>query len=712
MVLLAKAISLEDSIVDPKVILVTDRVDLDDQIYKTFKNCGKEVVQATSGEDLFRHIEANKANIITTIIDKFESGLRKKNLKVDDRNVFILVDESHRSQYGASHASMKRIFPNACYIGFTGTPLLKKEKSTAEKFGGFIHTYSMNQAIIDGAVTPLKYEGRMSELRGDREQIDKWFERITEDLTTKQKADLKRKFRREEELNKSEERLKEVTYDIIKHYTTTYRCTGLKGQFAVSSRQTAIRYKRYFEELGDVTTAIVMSPPDTREDHSEVDEADVPEVQQFWKSMMDTYGTPDKYQRSIINAFKYSDDPEIIFVIDKLLTGFDAPRNAVLYLDKRLKDHNILQAIARVNRLFDGKDYGLIIDYRGIFGELSEAIEIYKALEKEGFDPEDIEGTVTNVLDEIEKLPQYHTNLWEVFKEVENKSSHEAMQLHLEPEDIRQRFYDQLRNFSNTLRIALGNAWFLDSTPIDTIDSYKADWKMFLSLRNAVKQRFGETIDYSSYESQIRNMVGKYIGAGEVRELVPPVDLYSIEAFQHELEGIEGDAAKADTIAARMRKTITEKMQEDPIFYQKLSDVITQAINENRLKRISDAEYLNRLAEALNELRNQGQSGTPDKLKTRPEARAFYRTILEELSDQEDSGSRELAADIGIHIESLIDSLKKRDWTSDQTAINQMMNAIEDYLIDVKEKHDLNWDFDVIDRIIEQDLDIARSREL
>ena len=714
MVLLAKAISLEPSIIDPKVVLVTDRVDLDDQIYKTFKNCGKEVKQATSGENLFRHVEENTANIITTIIDKFESGLRKKVLKSESRNIFVLVDESHRSQYGISNASMMRVFPNACYIGFTGTPLLKREKSTALKFGGFIHSYTMNQAIGDGAVTPLIYEGRMSELRGDRTQIDKWFERITEDLTDEQKADLKRKFRREEELTKSEERIQEITYDIINHFTTTYRGCGLKGQLAVSSRQTAIKYKKYFDELGDVSTEIVMSPPDTREDHSEVDEADIPEVQRFWKSMMDRYGTADKYQDNIIRAFKYSEEPEILIVIDKLLTGFDAPRNTVLYIDKRLREHNIIQAISRVNRLFDGKEYGLIIDYRGIFGELNDAIEIYKALENEGFDHEDIVGTVTNVLDEIAKLPQYHTDLWEVFKEVENKADTEAMQLHLEPEDVRGKFYDNLRIFSDILKLALSNVKFQEETADSTIQRYKDDLKMFLSLRIAVKQRYGETIDYSSYEVQIRNMVNKYIGADAVKSIIARVDLFNIDAFQRELEGVEGDAAKADTIASRMKRTITEKMQEDPILYQKLSEVISQAIAEHRAKRLSDAEYFKKIRETLDELRSKGQSDIPDKLKDHEDARAYYRVVLEEMPDEEikELAPAYISADVAIKINEIIASLKKRDWINDSNAKNQMFNEIEDYLISVKDKYDFEWDFDVIDRIIDRNIEIAKSREL
>ncbi|MDC7227010.1 MAG: type I restriction endonuclease subunit R [Spirochaetales bacterium] len=713
MVLLAKAISLESSIIDPRIILVTDRVDLDDQIYKTFKNCGKAVKRATSGENLFKLIEENKASIITTIIDKFEAGLRKNKLKSESRNIFVLVDESHRSQYGSAHANMKRVFPNACYIGFTGTPLLRNEKSTARKFGGFIHSYTMNQAIADRAVTPLIYEGRMSELRGDRNQIDKWFERITSDLTEDQKLDLKKRFRREEELTKSDDRLKEITYDIIQHYSQ-FRKSGLKGQFAVSSRLEAVKYKNCFDELGDISTEIVMSPPDTRTDHSEVDESNIPEVQRFWKSMMDRFGTPKAYQDTIIDRFHNSDDPEIIIVIHKLLTGFDEPRNGVLYIDKRLKEHNILQAIARVNRLYDGKEYGLIIDYRGIFGQLNEAIELYNTLEEKGFDREDIIGTLTTTTDEITKLHEYHTNLWAIFSEIANKTDTEAMQLHLEPEDVRHRFYETLRIFFNTLRLALSNAAFLEHTSSDTIERYKSDLKMFISLRNTIKQRFGETVDYSSYEIQIRNMVNKYIGADEVKNIIEPVDLFNIDDFERELEGIEGDAAKADTIASRMKKTIHEKMQEDPLLYKRLSEIISEAIAEHRAKRLSDAEYLNRVREAMNEMRESGGSDVPDELKKHESARPYYRLIAEELPNDMvcEKTPAYIASDVAKQVDDIIYKHKKRDWINDSSVHNKIFNDIEDYLFQIKGRYDLSWDYDAIDRIIEQSLEIAKHREL
>jgi type I restriction enzyme R subunit len=713
MVMLAKALVLAPDIHNPKIVLVTDRIDLDDQIYKTFHACGRPVVQAKTGEHLLELITHNKASIITTIIDKFESASRKRKISDSSSNIFVLVDESHRSQYGVSHAKMQNVFPNACYIGFTGTPLLKKEKTTAAKFGGFIHKYTMNQAVADGAVTPLLYEGRMSELHGDKTQIDKWFERITKDLTNDQQADLKKKFRREEELSKSDQRLAEIAYDIGLHFKDNYRGTGKKGQFAVSSKAMALRYKKYFDEFGDVTAEVIISAPDTREGNKTVDEDTLEDVQVFWKAMMAKYGNDEKYQTSIINAFKYSDEPEILIVVDKLLTGFDAPRNSVLYLDKRLKEHNILQAIARVNRLFEGKDYGLIIDYRGIFGELNEAIDTYSALENEGFDPEDIEGTLTDISEEIKLLAQRHTNVWEVFKDVANQKDLEAMQRHLEPEDRRQRFYDALSLFAKTLQLALANAKFQDETPEKKIARYKDDLKYFLNLRQAIKQRYGETVDYSSYESQIRNIVNKYIGADAVKQLIEPVNVFAIDEFEHEIDTIDGDAAKADAIASRVKKTITEKMEEDPALYKRLSQMIDEAIAEHRAKRLSDMEYLKRIRETLEDLRGKTSSDLPDILVHRDEAKAYYGVLQDYLSACSVVGYKPevFAAEVAVKLDEIISEHKIRDWTKNQDIKNLMMNEIEDYLYSLKGRYDLAIDLELIERITCNVLNIAERRD-
>jgi type I restriction enzyme, R subunit len=328
MVMLAKALVREPSILNPKIILVNDRVDLDDQLKDTFKDCGTAPIKAKNGKHLLELLNEPKAEIITTVIDKFETVAREKGTNTS-ADIFVLVDESHRSQYGQVHAKMRNVFPHACYIGFTGTPLLKKDKSTAQKFGGFIHSYTMPKAVGDKAVVPIVYEGRESEFK-NTEAVDKWFDRITADLNPEQKADLKRKFKSAEPLYEADARMAEVAYDISQHFDKHFRGTKLKGQFATSSKRAAITYQKLLD-VWKIRSAVIISPPDTREDNDSVNEADISEVQRFWKDMMAIYSTPKNYQDRIIEKFKSGDgedSPDLLIVVDKLLTGFDAPRNA------------------------------------------------------------------------------------------------------------------------------------------------------------------------------------------------------------------------------------------------------------------------------------------------------------------------------------------------------------------------------------------------
>lgn len=719
MVMLAKALSLEPSIKNPKVIIVTDRVALDRQIWKTFLACRKSVERANSGKHLVGLVSQGKADIITTIIDKFESAASTHELKDEGNNVFVLVDESHRSQYGLAHAKMKQVFPNACYIGFTGTPLLKKEKSTATKFGGFIHTYPMRQAVEDGAVTPILYEGRMSELHGDQNTIDKWFDRITKDLSVEQKADLKKKFRREEELTKTSERLYEIAFDLVTHFCENFKGTKFKGQFAVSSKAMALKYHQLFEEIGTeypdrkVTSRVIISAPDTREDNETIEEEDVPEIHKFWKQMMEEFGSEKKHLEQTIDDFEKKQIPEIIICVDKLLTGFDAPCNTVLYIDKRLRDHNILQAIARVNRLFDGKDFGLVVDYRGIFGALDAAVKKYDTLS--GFDEEDIEGTFTPTSEEIAKLKERHTNVWAVFNGVQNKQDLEAMQQWLRPEDVRQDFYDALNAFLKTLQLAMSSAKFHEETPKETVQRYVDDMKYFRNLRAAVKQRYNESVDYKEYEDQIRNMVDKYIGADEVKRIVEPVNIFEVDNLENELDEIEGTAAKADYIASRIKKNCTEKMEEDPVLYQKLSEIIDETIQAYLDKRLGEEAYLQKMFDVWNESKDQGSSKVPAELRSDPEAKAYFRLFqegFEKVASDDRDDIAGIAAETALKARKLIEEKKIRDWTNNRDIENSMMNDLDDLMFAVKGRYELPLTGEDIDEILEGIIRVAKRRDV
>ncbi len=711
MVMIAKALALEPTILNPRIIVVTDRVDLDEQIHETFRHCGKDPRKAATGRHLTQLIEEKKEAVITTVLDKFDSALNIKNFKDEGTEIFILVDESHRSQYGRMHTRMRKVFPNACYIGFTGTPLLKKDKSTAAKFGGFIEPkYTIDQAVEDKAVVRLLYEGRHAVQEVDQKSIDAWFERITRNLTTRQKADLKRKFSNADHLNKADQKIYRIAYDISDHFVSNWQGTGFKAQLAAPSKVTALKYKQYLDEFSMVKSEVLISGPDVREDNEEVDEDPKNEVRKFWDKMMKRYGSEEQYNKKLISQFKYEDEPEIIIVVSKLLTGFDAPRNTVLYLAKTLKQHSLLQAIARVNRLYEGKEYGYILDYYGVLGELNDALTTYRALE--GFDQADVEGTIINVWEEVKTLKQKHSALWDIFKTIKNKMDEEAYEQLLNDEQCRDQFYKRLSQYSRTLNIALSTIRFLEETPEKTIEKYKQDLHFFQKLRVSVKKRYSDEIDYKEYESKIQKLIDTYINTEEILQITELVDIFDKDKFEEEVSKLESPRARADTIANRTKKTIIEKMEEDPVFYKKFSRLLEDTIDEFMARRLSDAEYLKKVTEIMNAVVNRTGDDAPETLKNREIAKAFYGIVYEIIKkfDNKDIKAKEFAAELGLKIDDIIQENLIVDWINNPDIQNMIMNKIEDYLYHVQDENGIEMSYDEIDSILDQTLNVAKAR--
>lgn len=713
MVMLAKAISLEPEIINPKVIIVTDRIDLDKQISDTFKSCGKVVKKATSGEDLGNIIADNKETIITTVINKFQAALRKKKVIDNSKNVFVLVDESHRSQYGSANALMQKVFPNACYIGFTGTPLMKKEKSTAVKFGGIIGTpYTINQAVEDEAVLPLYYESRLAVQNVTQNSIDKYFDIISRDLTDKQKADLKKKFSTRRILNEAEQKIANVALDISQHFEHKYKGTGFKGQLTVPSKAIALKYKKYLDELGMVTSEVVISAPDTREGNDDIYEENSSEVNQFWKRMMDRFGNESEYNAQIINQFKNAPEPELLIVVDKLLTGFDAPKNSVLYIARSLKEHGLLQAIARVNRLEEGKDYGEIIDYYGLLTELDEALLTYSNIGD--FDEEDIQDALISAQEEIKKLPQLHSDLWEIFNGI-NKYDIEAYEQHLKYEDDRDKFYDKLSQYSKVLQLALGNFKFLEKTPEKKIVTYKNDLKFFLNLRVSLKSRYAESIDRKEYEAKIKKLIDTYVTSDEIIQVTEPVDIFDTEKFRAEVEKKVSTRSKADTIAYRISRTISEKWDDDPIFYKKLSELLKEAIAKYSKQIMDEAErlkndnaYFNRVTEILTMARTRTGDDIPISILNNEVAKAFYGVVFEKIKKYD--ATKDSAAELALKIDKIILDNQYVDWIKNTDLQNKIINDIEDVLFEFKDTNKIDITFDDIDFIIDESMKIAKRR--
>lgn len=718
MVMLTRNLALDPKIINPRIVLVKDRDDLDKQLGNTFIACGLEAERANSGRNLLELVAEKKSGIITTLIHKFDKAYAVKKFKDDSPDIFILVDESHRTQFGSFSARMRQMFPNACYLGFTGTPLLKKEKNSFTKFGELVEPhYSITQAVEDGAVVPLLYEGRHVEMTQNKKAVDLWFERHTQGLSKEQKADLKRKYARAEMLNKADQVIYMRAFDISEHYRSNWQGTGFKAQLVAPNKASALKYNAFLDEIGILSSGVVISPPDMREGYDETEDDASDKVVKFWQKMMKRYGSEDEYTKQLINQFKHGAEPEVLIVVDKLLTGFDAPRNAVLYLCRVLREHTLLQAIARVNRLFEGKEFGFIVDYANVLGELDKALTMYSAFE--GFDESDLVGTLIAINTEIEKLPTRYSDLWDLFKSVKLAYDEESYETLLADIKLREEFYSRLSGFAKTLAIALSSDKFLSDTDDKTLSMYKTDLRKFQSLKLAVKLRYAEAIDYKDYEPKIKKLLDTHIQASEVTQLNEPVNIFDDKMFNEvkEAQGVyqakRTTASKADTIAHATKKVIIEKMDEDPAFYKKFSKLIQQAIEDFKAKRLSDLDYLNKVVDIRNKVVGKEHDDIPDKLSGNEDAIAFYGVLKPFLETQglNQVVLETIAAETAFLVNATLEKYKKVHFWDDEDVQKQTMNEIDDYLFDeLKIKKGIDLSLDQMDGIIEKVMRVAKHR--
>ncbi|MGO2514480.1 type I restriction endonuclease subunit R, partial [Marinomonas polaris] len=617
MVFLSKALIWIKELAKCRVVVVTDRVDLEDQLARTFASGGalsekdRKTAMATTGRRLAEQIGKGNERIIFSIINKFGTAIELPECYNDSPDIIVLVDEGHRSQNGENNIRMTQALPKAAYIGFTGTPLLQDDK-TENKFGKIIHSYTMQQAVEDKTVTPLLYEERVPELSTNDKALDAWFDRITDKLTEKQRSDLKKKFAQKGQIYQTEGRIELIAHDISDHFQN-FKRQGLKGQLACDSKASAIQYKKLLDQIGKVTSVVAMSPPDTREGHDTVDGKSTDAVQNWWKEnvLASDFGQDEKaYTKHIIEEFGKDDGPDLMIVVDKLLTGFDEPKNTVLYIDKPLKQHNLIQAIARVNRLHQKKEFGYLIDYRGILKELDATIADYQDLAERtqgGFDIDDLKGLYNRMDTEYKKLPGLYNDLWAIFSEVPNKQDGAALRQVLAPKidnlDLgdgdgqltdtnqkkREDFYSNLTAFSNCLKVALQSAtYFEDKSFDDKRDLYKKTLKFMAELRKQVREDAEETIDYDEYAENIRTMLDKHIGGVEIQE---SKGAYLVGNMGKDIkpEQLSDDEARnqKDKITGRVTKMIEQDLADDPYAQEYFSKLLKQAIQ--KAKEMFDA---------------------------------------------------------------------------------------------------------------------------
>lgn len=710
MVMVAKYILEELRSCNPRVVIVTDRKELDKQIAKTFAHTRLSPARATSGKHLIELINKGSADVITSIINKFNT-VENSGLKNPSRDIFVLVDESHRSNYGSLAAKMRTVFPNACYIGFTGTPLMKNEKSTMARFGKLIHKYTIKDGVDDKAIVPLIYEGKFVDQLVDEANIDLWFDQVTKRLSDAQKADLRDKWSSIKRLASTDARIKRIALDVNQHFLEGYKNTGFKAMLACNFKKDAIRYQKCFELFGDLTTAVVISPPDMREGNDEVDESTDDLVVAFWNKMMEQYGNADDYEEAIKNKF-IDGEIDILIVCSKLLTGFDAPRTQVLYIDKELKDHSLLQAIARTNRLFEGKDFGLIVDYRGLISKLDSAMEVYSGSGLEEFDSEDIKGVIVDVMAYVSRLREAYSHICDLFAIVKNKDDAEEYEVYLSDDTIRGKFYDALCVFGRALNMVLNSEKAYAAFDKAEIAKYKSAFVFYSKLRRSVKVRYADVIDNREYEKQMQNLLDTHMSVVGIKQITNPVDILNKEDLEKELEELGSLRSKADAIMSHMSKSIKVNRDENPAYYDSFSKRIKDALEDYKNRVISEAEYLDKMKAIMMDYRKGTTTITyPEKIKGNVHAQAFYGVISAILDDEVDLGSNiDTISNISLEVTAIVQKHDTVDWQTNKAIHNKIAQNIDDMFYRLEKEQGFVVDFDTIDKIIENVITVALRR--
>ena len=710
MVMLAKYILMELKDCHPRVVIVTDRKELDAQIAATFAHTRLTPARATSGRHLVELVNSARADVITSIINKFNT-VERQEVKNPSRDIFVLVDESHRSNYGLMATRMRSVFPNACYIGFTGTPLMKSEKNTMARFGRLIHKYTIRDGVEDGAIVPLIYEGRFVEQKVDEENIDLWFKQTTRRLTEAQREDLRRKWSSIRRLTSTDARIKRIALDISEHFIEGYKDTGFKAMLATNYKRDAIRYLECFEQFGDLNCAVVISPPDMREGVDDVDEGADDLVVSFWNKMMQQYGDADRYEEAIKNRF-CDGEIDILIVCSKLLTGFDAPLCQVLYIDKELKEHGLLQAIARTNRLHEGKDYGLIVDYRGLIEKLDTAMDMYSGAGLENFDGGDLKGVVVDVMSAIGNLRSAYTQLVELFAPVGSISDAEAVEVFLADDKMRQDFYTLLCAFGRALHLVLNAEQAYNALSKEERQKYQDTFIFFSKVRRSVKLQYCDAIDNAEYEPLMQNLLDTHLSVAGLKKITSPIDILNKDDFEKELEELGSLRSKADAIASRMTRSISEKRDENPAYYDSFSKRIRDALTLYKEKVISEAEYLAKMRTIMGDY-HAGRSTVsyPERIKNNVHAQAFFGVLTALFDEVEDERiTPDFVAEVSEEITKIVASHSQVDWTNNKTIHDRISQDIDDLFYKYEKEHGLKLSFDLIDKIIDNVKTVALRR--
>jgi type I restriction enzyme, R subunit len=582
------------------------------------------------------------------------------------KNVFVMVDEAHRTQYGALAARMRAGLPNACMLAFTGTPIDKKDRSTREVFGDYIHRYLIDQAVKDGATVPIYYEMRDARLRIDGRDYERDIRAAFPELSDEEIEKLKRGMRLQEKLAGADMRVETIAKDILEHYRTTIEPNGFKAQIVTISRNVAVTYIETLRRLGAPKCALIMSASNN----------DTARLQR--------HHLAKRERDELIARFKKRDDTlKILVVCDMLLTGFDAPVEQVLYLDAPLREHTLLQAIARVNRTADGKSYGLVVDYWGDNRRIAEALDMFS--EEDG-----VLAVLRPFSEKVQLLESRHRAAMRLFENVDRRDEEACLAL-LAPDDIRAKFELDFQRFAEAMDMVLPDPKALEAP-------YEPDLKWLVRLRAVAGRRYrDERFDARSYGAKVGEIIAKHVSAEGVEQLLAPHSILD-PAFKRHLDSLTSADAKAAEIEHAIRHEIHVHRDENPAAYVSLWERVEKIVHERREARVSAASTLARLQEVAAQVANIRAGGSASGNGLSGLAGAIMPFIDGGITADSQAGA---AKDVATALEGYAVVV---DWQRKEDVQRQMRRAIKGRL------RALGMDVEKIEAVTAKVMDVARAR--
>lgn len=595
MVFLTQKIRRDPLLRDFKLVFLTDRTQLDEQLTKTFRNAqGESVLNAKSVGHLKELLAKDASDLVTATIQKLQEGDFGYSCLNDSDRIIVLADEAHRTQYGTLGAAINTALPNAPKIAFTGTPLITTEKTTGE-FGSYIDTYTIEQAVADGATCQILYEGREATTKVTGDSLDALFDRYFQDKTPDEKEAIKKKYGTERAVLEAPQRIEWVALDLVDHYRKTILPNGFKAMVVTSSREAAVLYKQKLDQIpGAPESAVVISG-----NHND------PLHLQKWTNPADHKAAVENFKKPI------SEHPlSILIVKDMLLTGFDAPICQVMYLDRKLTDHTLLQAIARVNRTKANKFSGYIVDYFGLTDYLADALKVFSST--------DVQGALKDLKDEIPKLQAAHTRVKQHLKGLDLQDIDSCIAA-LENELKRQQFEADFRTFSKQVEIVLP-----DPAANPFLGDLKALGKVVIGCRNRYRD---EQLDLHGCGEKVRALIEEHVRATGVDPRVPPTKLFDVE-FEQVLAAQTNDRAKASEVEHAIKAHLKVKLDDDPEYYQSLALRLEEIIQKYQQKWEELVQQLLLFRDGMEEERTQQN----EDLGLSEIEGPFYRSLMAEIT--------------------------------------------------------------------------------